>query len=175
LTTIPFHELALQTTLLFSPISSDVAANYLQAIALHEGAFLSTSYTHLLCQTTRVIAEQGSLLDQPLAPGQHVIHSGVDLRAAIMQLQVDTAGKQAITNTCRADSTFIPLQDPFVSCLEDLSHFADKLEALSVADVWLPISLQTQLEVGLGWRSVVSLPKYTDSAPHMYRSPKSTD
>ncbi len=148
LTTIPFIELALQTTLLFSPAPVDIATSYLQAIAQHEGAIIATSFTRSLIQATRAVAIPEIHLDQPLPPGQHVIHDGVDLRAAIMQLQVDVASRQATTKTFRAESNVIPMADPFAA-LGDLAGCVGKLEALSAADAWLPVSLQTELEVRL--------------------------
>src|SRR4051794_18532381 len=96
LTQIPFQELALQTTLLFSPIGQTVCMSYLQAVAEHEGVQVSATYTQSLAYATRNSLQKNSLIDRPLPPGLHRLQEGSDLRAAILQLQAEVSLKKTI-------------------------------------------------------------------------------
>ncbi|KAJ9112056.1 hypothetical protein QFC22_006350 [Naganishia vaughanmartiniae] len=102
LTMIPFEELALQTTLLFSPPEPVAARALLTGIAAAERSTISGDYLDDLMQACQLQGMDGIVLSEPVIPPPGRWSMGVDLRAAMCQLQLDVPpGFATRLETCR--------------------------------------------------------------------------
>lgn len=89
---IPFEELALQTTLLYSPPEPATAEALLAGIAAAEHQKVSVSYLRSLLDTCQLQQMDPVVFNKPLLPSTDRWPLGVDLRAALFQLQLEGSG-----------------------------------------------------------------------------------
>ncbi|KAJ9093083.1 hypothetical protein QFC21_006579 [Naganishia friedmannii] len=107
LTMIPFEELALQATLLFSPPEPLAARALLTSIASAEGSKTAIPYLDDLMQACQLHGMDGIVLNQPVIPPPGRWSMGIDLRAAMCQLQLDVApGSATCLKTCRVSHPY---------------------------------------------------------------------
>jgi hypothetical protein len=89
---IPFEELALQTTLLYSPPEPAAAEALLAGIADAEQEKVSAMYLRSLLDTCQLQQMDPVVINKPLLPSTDRWPLGVDLRAALFQLQLEGSG-----------------------------------------------------------------------------------
>lgn len=104
---IPFEDLALQTTVLFSPPEPNAAKALLSGIAVAEGGEASAHYLDSLVQGCQLQQMDPVVFSKPLLPPVERWPLGVDLRAAICQLELELshAGKPGLKTLRKTRAT----------------------------------------------------------------------
>ena len=131
---VPRNQLPLQTTLHFEAPPSYLAMPYLEAIALCEGVDSFIDYEH--DQRNKPV-----LLDQPLSPNGHEPLPYLDIRQAIMQLQLDRSGRT------------IPSSENNKAHLDPEAALVD-LDTTSFADAFVAPRTWADIEVGSSLSSI---------------------
>lgn len=101
---IPFEELALQTTLLYSPPEPAAAEALLAGIAAAENEKVSKQYMRSLLESSQLQRMDPVVFDKPLLPSTDRWPLGVDLRAALFQLQLEVAGGAHLHHSLRKET-----------------------------------------------------------------------
>lgn len=147
LSLIPFEELALQTTLLFSPPEPAATKALLSGIATAEGEETSAGYLDALIQTCQLQGIDPTIFSKPLLPPSPAERRllGVDLRSAICQLQLELShaenGRresfrkaQSIGDFKSAKPHFSKFREGTDKELEDIRTVSQLIEIISLVD-----------------------------------------
>lgn len=101
---IPFEELALQTTLLYSPPEPAAAEALLAGIAAAEHEAVSGQYLRSLVENCQLHRMDSIVFHKPLPPPTDRWPLGVDLRAALCQLQLEVGGSPHLSHSLRKEA-----------------------------------------------------------------------
>lgn len=101
---IPFEALALQTTLLYSPPEPAAAEALLAGIAMAERAAVSSQYLRSLVEICQLQRKDPAVFHKPLPPPTDRWPLGVDLRAALCQLQLEVDGSPHLSYSLRKEA-----------------------------------------------------------------------
>jgi hypothetical protein len=125
---LPLAQLPLQTILQFVPPPTHLAIPYLQAIVRHEQlqGFDVAALVH------QCMSAAPDLLDQPLPPNGHEPLPTLDLRRAIMQMQLDRGGSPQLA------SDFEEVE---------LNHLAQRADVMSFVDAFVDERAWTIMQV----------------------------
>ena len=104
LSMIPFEELALQTTLLYSPPEPAAAEALLAGIAAAEHEAVSGQYLRSLVENCQLHRMDSIVFHKPLPPPTDRWPLGVDLRAALCQLQLEVGGSPHLSHSFRKEA-----------------------------------------------------------------------
>ncbi|GHJ89095.1 hypothetical protein NliqN6_5497 [Naganishia liquefaciens] len=105
LSVIPFEDLALQTTLLYSPPHPAAAKALLGGIAAAEGQATSSQYLRSLVKSCQLRRPNPVVFNRPLVPPTDTHWPlGVDLRAAVCQLQLEGGGSPHLAHSLREET-----------------------------------------------------------------------
>lgn len=167
LSLIPFEELALQTTLLFSPPEPKAAKALLAGIAVAEGEKASIGYLDSVVQGCQLHQLDPVVFSKPLLPSVERWPLGIDLRAAICQLELELShlGKsrlktlrtmQTTEGATQGKTRIRKRQDGMDKALQDMLAVSQMTNIISFVDADIARRPSSVIEVSVARPAVVS-------------------